>query len=522
MGAHPRLSAKEIEARVRFRDDFEVYSKAALKIRAKTGAIVPFVPNQSQMQVHEALQRQIQDIGKVRALILKARQQGISTYLQGRAYWRTTHRRGYRAFILTHLAEATDNLFEMTSRFHEHCPLALKPATGASNAKELIFSALDSGYSVATAGSKGAGRGKTVQFFHGSEAAFWTNAADHMAGVMQAIPDAPGTESVLESTANGLGGKFHEMWCEAENGVGEYIPIFLPWFLSNEYQQDAGLDFVLTDEENEIADIHGVSNDQLAWRRKKMIEMGDPLLFQQEYPATADEAFVSTGHDSYIKPASVLAARRNERAKVGPLVIGVDPARFENDAFAVIRRRGRAAFDLDRRYNMPVPEAAAWLHRIIVDENPDRMFIDAGGLGIGVIDTLLSYGHEDVVVGVNFGGSPVTDVPHNEKGEPLPHYADRRAEMFGFTKKWLEDPLGADVPDDNGLQRDLCAPGYAYVQRQNLRLESKSDMKRRGVSSPDSADALALTFAEPVSDAASKKPWVPPTVNRASRSASRY
>jgi predicted dehydrogenase len=138
------------------------------------------------------LEAQRERTGKVRALVLKGRQQGISTYIGGRYYWRASHSKGVRVFILTHEQDATNNLFGMVERYHSHCPDLVKPVTGAANAKELSFEALESGYAVGTAGAKATGRSQTVQLFHGSEVAFWPNAKTHFAGVVQAIPDLPG------------------------------------------------------------------------------------------------------------------------------------------------------------------------------------------------------------------------------------------------------------------------------------------------------------------------------------------
>ncbi len=101
-------------------------------------------------------------------------------------------------------------------------PGPVRPQTGKSNAKELAFPLLDSGYKVGTAGTEGVGRSDTIQYFHGSEVAFWPNAEDHMAGVLQAVPNAAGTEVVLESTANGIGGLFYNMCKATERGEGPY------------------------------------------------------------------------------------------------------------------------------------------------------------------------------------------------------------------------------------------------------------------------------------------------------------
>ncbi len=222
--------AEMVENVKRLRADFRLYALNCLNIRDKAGRIEPFKLNRAQRYAHTKLQDQLESTGKVRALILKGRQQGMSTYVEGRFYWRTSLNKGKQALILTHLQDSTDALFDMTKRYHDLCPDTYRPITRAASAKELSFSELDSGYIVATAGSRAAGRGRTIQYFHGSEIAFWTNAEDHMAGLGQAIPDAPDSEVILESTGNGVGNLFHKMWLDAERGRGDYIAIFVPWF----------------------------------------------------------------------------------------------------------------------------------------------------------------------------------------------------------------------------------------------------------------------------------------------------
>jgi len=169
------MDAEERAIRQRLKDDFPHFATKCLKIRTKSGEIKPLTLNTAQQYVHEKLEAQRAKTGKVRALILKARQQGFSTYIGGRFYWRVTHGFGLQCFILTHEQPATDNLFAMVDRYHKHNHPLVRPSTGAANAKELYFDVLDSGYSVGTAGSKAVGRSKTVQLFHGSEAAFWPN-----------------------------------------------------------------------------------------------------------------------------------------------------------------------------------------------------------------------------------------------------------------------------------------------------------------------------------------------------------
>lgn len=422
-----------------------------------------------------------------------------STYVGARFYHRSTHSRGIRVFILTHEDAATQNLFEMVDRYHDHCPDLVKPSTGASSAKELAFDKLDSGYKVGTAGTKGVGRSSTIQLFHGSEVAFWPHADTHASGVLQAIPEAPGTEVILESTANGMGNLFHQMWQDAESGKSDFIPIFVPWYWQDEYRRVPPTGFSLDDEETEYAEAYGLDDEQMAWRRAKIVELKDPLLFKQEYPATAAEAFQLTGHDSYIPAALVLKARKAEKIKpYGPLVLGVDPAWSGDARSAIAARQGRVVLGVKTRAKLSTMELAGWVKQAIDEDAPERVFIDVGGVGAGVYDRLVEMGYGDVVSAVNFGSSPLEPMPLDEKGRPKGGPLNRRAEMWMKSKEWLEDPGGVSLPDEDSIQTDACGPTYSYDSLSRLKLEAKDHMQSRGVASPDEWDAIALTFAEPV------------------------
>lgn len=163
------LTEQEREEALRLvQADLEVHAAHCAKIKTKSGRVVPFVFNKAQLYVHERLEQQRAETGKVRALILKGRQQGISTYI-GERYYHQVTTLGKSAFIVAHEDKATSNLFEMVKRYNEHNPLA--PSTKASNAKELIFGAIDAGYKLATAGTDDVGRGNTSQLIHGCLAA---------------------------------------------------------------------------------------------------------------------------------------------------------------------------------------------------------------------------------------------------------------------------------------------------------------------------------------------------------------
>ena len=411
-----------------------------------------------------------------------------STYIEGRFYWRVTFRFGVRAFILTHEQEATKNLYEMAQRYHQHCPVGVKPHTGISNANELYFDRLDSGYRLGTAGNKSTGRSATIQYLHGSEAAFWENAGEHAKGIMQTVPSEKDTEIFIESTANGIGNYFHEQWQKAESGLSDFIPIFVPWFWQDEYRRSIPKDFKATEEEEEIARLYSLTPEQVNWRRYKIVDLSvggidGTKAFCQEYPCSAIEAFQTTGEDSFIQPQMVMVARKNDCAAFGPLLVGVDPARFGDDRTCIIRRRGRVAFGLEIYTKKDTMEIAGFVHGIITKEHPDRVFIDIGGLGAGVYDRLKELGHSGIIVSCNSGSSPLDQS----------RYVNRRSEMWGCMREWLLD-VPCQIPDSDELHADLCGIKYKFDSKTRLVMGKKEDMKKRGVRSPDASDALALTF----------------------------
>lgn len=506
------LSDEERAVRQRLKDDFEHYAPRCMKIRTKSGKVVPFTLNRAQLYIHEKLEEQRRDTGKIRALVLKGRQQGCSTYIGARYYWRTTHSRGVRTYILTHEQKATEALFEMVNRYHEHCPSLVKPSTSAANAKELLFDRLDSGYKVGTAGSKGSGRGNTLQLFHGSEVAFWPFAHTHASGVMQAIADEPGTEVILESTAHGVGNYYHQMWRKAERGESEFIAIFVPWFWQDEYRKAPPADFTLNpdpddqgESEVDYADAYGLDSAQMYWRRLRIADLGETL-FRQEYPANAAEAFQMANTNGLIGSKLIVQARKRTVEPSGPLVFGYDPAHQGGDRHALAKRRGRKVLWAGGKPGLSIPESANYLAGEIDRDNPAKAFIDVtGGYGAGVYDILVERGYgpggRNIVVPVNFGGSPLQPKRYSPtNGEELPGPLNRRAEIWMNSLEWLEDVAGVDIPDDDELQADACSTGYGHNSRGQVQLWSKEKMRGMGIPSPDLWDAVALTFAEPVVD----------------------
>jgi hypothetical protein len=498
------MSDKERIIRQRLKDDFEHYASRCLRIRTKEIQVVPFQLNQSQRYIHQVVEEQRAKTGRVRAIILKGRQQGCSTYVEGRFYWRVTHLHGARAFILTHEDEATKNLFDMAQRYHDNCHPLLKPTTKACNQNELLFGELDSGYKVGTARNKGVGRSSTIQFFHGSEVAFWQNAQEHAKGIMQAIPKTDGTEIFLESTANGVGNYFYQQWQKALAKETEYVPIFIPWFWQDEYRCELPEDFTLEDEEKELKALYKLDDQQLAWRRVQISELNvdgkdGERAFKQEYPCNAAEAFQTSG-DSLIPSELVAKARKTFAQEHGSLVIGIDPAFGGNDRTAIVRRRGRVAYNLEVFEDLPPMQLVGKVVQIIKEEKPDKIFMDISG-ATGHVDRLHEMGYRELVMGVSFGSASMWP----------DKYPNKRSEMWCQLLEWLRDEP-SQIPDSDILHTDLCAPqreGW-LDSKGRVVIEPKESLKRRGMKSPDSADALALTFAFPVALTTQKKIVYPP------------
>ena len=484
------------------RGDLPAFAEECLRIQPKDVLTTPLLPlqfNRTQRFVHDALEKQKLRTGKVRVIIGKGRQSGVSTYIAARFYHKSIFWRGIHTYIMTHEQPATDHLFEMVERFQQYNPL--RPSTGVDNAKELVFDRLGSSYEVGTAGTKAGGLSQTIQMLHWSEVAASPNAKGHFAGIVQTVPGFAGTEIVLESTGNGPAGAYYEHWQDAEAGIGDYMALFVPWFWTAEYTRPFDPDWNPTEEERFYQTAYELTDGQMAWRRAKIIELKDPKLFKQEFPASAVEMFEATGKQSYIDPETVLAARKATKEGIGPLVVGVDPARFGDDRFSVAWRRGRKVPKVESRSKIGTTEALAWLRDIIDQDKPTRMFIDAGGGGDRLYDILESWGepYSKVIKLVNFGGRPQTISTIMRDGTKRPGPVDRRAEMWMRSRDWLEQPAGADIPDSDSLQSDACAPTYTYqTTDQKLRLESKEQMRARGVRSPDEWDSVVLTFAEPV------------------------
>lgn len=198
---------------------------------------------------------------------------------------------------------------------------------------------------------------------------------------------------------------------------------------------------------------------------------------------------IQQGNTKLIGAKAVKAAFEPKMdSSTSPLVIGLDIARFGDDATVFCFRKGRWCFKFEEYAKKDTVEIANIATNLIRELKPARLFLDDGGVGGGVYDILKDRGFGEIVRGVNFGARSIDDE----------RYANRRAEMWDAVREWLTGKV--QLPRDDKLLDDLCSVNKKYDQKGRLQLESKDDVKKRLGRSPDKADALALTFAEPVYD----------------------
>lgn len=494
------LNNEQIEKLKRIKEDTIFCAKNFFKIRIKEGkkegAIEPLVLNQAQAYIHECLEKQLKETGRVRAVILKGRQQGCSTYIAARFFHRVIFNSGIKAFILAHREDATSNLYSLVDRYYNHLPDIFKLKKIEDNAKKLTFQN-DSGYGVGTSGAGEVGRSDTIQLLHMSEAAFYENADKLIAGIMQTVP-GNGTEIIVESTANGtsgIGSMFHSMCMEAQAGSNGFELIFIPWFWQPEYREKITKEIIWEEEEKLYQQRYKLDDEQMLWRRNKISLMNSTFKqtgisgkekFRQEYPATVREAFDSTNigkfiNEKYIEKA-LLAEVPKQRNRI---IVGLDVAGSGEDRTVFSFRRGREHFRTEVYKKWETSAIVGRAVQILREFNC-YMIIDKG-YNPGVYDTLIELGWEHRVFGVHFGQT--ADNPDK--------YKNKRAEMYDRLREWLEDEP-VKIQNDEELEKELLAierkppdsnGRLVLVSKEELKANKKINM------STDLADALCLTFA---------------------------
>jgi hypothetical protein len=333
-------------------DDFKAHARDCLYIRDHTTAsIVPLELNRGQAILDAVAEKMKKERGYVRVIFLKSRRFGGSTYVEGRFYSKTSTRPNRNCFIVAHEKESTNTLFEMAKLMQERNPIA--PAVKHSNEKVLKFDrengrGLKSEYRLASARNLDAGRSQGIHYLHCSEEAFWPDSTTLLNSLLQCLPEPPAPHEVFrESTANGFGNTFQSTVFAVYDGGkhpyytqdgityawsspgSDWVLVFIPWFVHERYskpfesekQREAFVKEKIEAQQfypdlmewgdstaKKLMRRFDLTHEQIHWREwaiENKIEGTNRTererIFQQEYPATVEEAFLTRGSNVYSK-----------------------------------------------------------------------------------------------------------------------------------------------------------------------------------------------------------------------------
>ena len=275
--------------------------------------VIPYKRNSVQSFYHNW--KEVQPVPRAngkRIIVLKSRRMGITTYEQSISYSECRTQRKANCLTVAQTDDATTEIFRMVKFMHDNDINKAKTKQDSKGALE--YRKLASKFSISSAESTAIQRGSTLTRAHCSEIAFWNINDRNAENLISAISEATRQgEFVLETTANGVGGFFYDLWMEAISGNSMWTPCFLGWYLdprnsvSITQEESEKILETLDDEEVDLIDKNNVNINQLAWRRLKRVgSERKKKMFDQEYPSDAARAFISSG-GSYFDVDKILS-----------------------------------------------------------------------------------------------------------------------------------------------------------------------------------------------------------------------
>ncbi|MBS1813589.1 MAG: terminase [Acidobacteria bacterium] len=332
-------------------------AETLLRIRNKSGAIVPLVANRAQRAFECRAGRA--------NVVLKARQMGMTTWIAGRFLLKTILIPGTTSVLVAHTREAAEQMFTVVRRMWEHLPEDLREGAGRTarlNAGAMVFGEIDSEFRVVSAAEMNAGRGVTIRNLHCSEVSRWPgDAMETLAGLKAAL--VPGGELVMESTANGAFGCFYREWMQAEEkGVVRH---FFPWWMEESYRARAVQRSSLREDEQRLVEREGLQLDQIGFRRE--LERTYGTMRVQEFAEDAVSCFRASG-DCVFDVAGLVACEPLETRWNGALHIWLPPVTGRTYGMGVDPAGGGSEGDfaavqvVDQLTGMQCAELRARLH----------------------------------------------------------------------------------------------------------------------------------------------------------------
>ncbi len=445
----------------------DVWVQQHLRIRTKLGKNKCLEMNPAQ----EAYSRACDDCKSKWNIVLKARQVGMTTYIAARYFVQTITRPGTLTMLVAHDREAAEEIFRIVHRFWDHLqddwqtgPLK----TSHSSARELVFPRLDSEFTVASADDN-AGRGRTIQNLHCTEVSRWGREGEEALASLRAAV-VPGGEIVLESTANGAWGPFYREWQQAEE-TG-YTRHFFPWWFEESYRIEIGPSFEATAEETELAALHGLEPEQIAWRRHQWAGLRG--LAAQEFAEDAVACFRASGECVFelevVEKALEMADEPLEMRDNGRLaiwmparpgveyVVGVDPAGggVNGDyscAQVIDLKLGMQCAEMHGHFTLR--ELAKKLAELGTEYNSALMAVERNNHGAGVLAHLERLSYPAIYEEKGWNGWNTTAASRPAMIGTLMAVMMEKPELFRSARLWNE--CRTFVRTENG--RPEAAPG---------------------------------------------------------------
>lgn len=246
-----------------------------------------------------AQKRMLQEMGKM-DIILKARQEGISSLILAMFALDFITVENIRCVVISHEEKATKRLFDRVKYYLEsvkknwpgsELPYSLE----IKSRSELYNSKMNSYFYIGTAGARAFGHGDTINNLHCSELSRWADQENMMVGLLQAVPKDG--RVIIETTANGMGDYFYKLWMRSKGNAASWLTHFIPWFEEKDYVMPASSLGEPTEDELLLMNQYHLSLEQIAWRRWKIDQLnGNIDKFNEQFPSTAEEAFIVSGN----------------------------------------------------------------------------------------------------------------------------------------------------------------------------------------------------------------------------------
>jgi len=420
--------------------------------------LVPFVPNRAQRDLEGKLERYKRIVG------LKGRQQGISTFCVAFLFKRSLER-GARSMSMAHDDDTTQKLRRMAKIFYDNLPEHLQLERTQDNAAITSYSNLAE-VTIKTAGSKIGGRGGTYGgVFLADEAAFWKDADQVFKGAIQGVPESG--IIVMVSTANGTQGLFYNEVQKAKSGDSEYHFVFYEWWWEDRYSipLEDGETLNYSDDEQALVDKHGLSPEQIKWRRKKMNEPGMGEDFFQEYPEDPDTCFLTSGESAFPGVHSVMVAPTQTKPIQGHVYSAALDWGQDNDysSLCIMDETEKREVYLNRWRKMKYQEIRAEVVQACIFWTCTRIKPEANSMSSNIeelIDDFAAEGYEIDVTPLNMSNPLKHELVtlfkngYQAGGMKLLDIAYAKQEMNTFVKKQLPSLIWTYQAECKGSRND--------------------------------------------------------------------